>query len=104
MRTLLLICSLIAFLLPVPWGIEVALIKLFPSFAGTSLDAPFGIYRFFLGSSLGLVLWLCVALVVVTAFAIVARRISVSLGLACILLCVPLLCFSYCVVFLSHWT
>jgi hypothetical protein len=104
MRAPLLICSVIAFFLPLPWGIEFALIKAFPAFAGTFLDAPFGIYRFFLGGSLGLAFWLCVALVLVTVFAIVTRRVSASLGLACILLSVPLLCFSYWVVFLSHWT
>ncbi len=104
MRTPLLICSVIAFLLPLPWGIEFAVIKAFPAFAGTSFDAPFEIYRFFLGSSLGLILWLCVALVIATFFAIVTRRVSILLGVACILLSVPLLCFSYWVVFLSHWT
>jgi hypothetical protein len=100
----LLICSVIAFLLPLPWAIESALVKAFPAFAGSALDAPFGIYRFFLGSSLGLVLWLCVGLVVIILFAVITRRVSVPVGLACVLLSLPLLCFSYWVVFLSHWT
>jgi hypothetical protein len=104
MKMPLLICSVIAFLLPLPWGIEFALIKVFPAFAGTFLDAPFGMYRFFVGSSLGLLLWLCVALVIIIVLAVIMRRISLPLGLACLLLSLPLLCFSYWVVFLSHWT
>jgi hypothetical protein len=104
MRTPLLVSSLIAFLIPLPWGIEFALIQAFPKFAGTFLDAPFGIYRFFVGNSLGLLFYLCVALLVITVFALITRRISGPIGLACILLSLPLLCFSYWVVFLSHWT
>jgi hypothetical protein len=104
MRTPLLIASVIAFLVPLPWAIELGLVKTFPAFSGTFLDAPFGMYRFFVGSSLGLLLWLCVALVAVTLFAVITRRIAVSVGLSCVLLASPLLCFSYWVVFVSHWT
>jgi hypothetical protein len=104
MKTPLLVSSVVAFLIPVPWALEIGLVKAFPKFEGTVFEAPFGMYRFFVGGSLGLLFYLCILLLGIIVFALVTRRVAAPIGFTCIILSLPLLCFSYYVVFLSHWT